>query len=105
MKIQGQKYEFMKSAVKAVVEAVGPDHVRAALALKKVSPAWEIWNRASDDLRYDDTHPVFKVRQRVVPYNPTFNVYSDDTHDGHIQTALFHILKELLDQPQTSSRR
>ncbi len=99
MKIKGQKLDTIKTAFTLVFNHVGKEKVRECHQL--ASPkriAWGIWHRASDNMRYDDNHPNFHQgnQVRIVPYNPEFNVYDDDTNDNHIQTVILKILKDLL---------
>lgn len=96
MKIQGEKYNTMATAIKAVVDSFGKDKIRQSMQHNKVKAAWAVWSLAADDMRYTDSHPMFKHRQRYASHNPTFDVYSDHVNDDHIETALFKILKDLL---------
>ncbi len=97
MKIKGQKLETMKTAFTLVFNALGKEEVRRKFKLFGAQNAvWGIWNRASDDMLHDDNHPSFKHYPRIVPYNPTFDVYSEDTNDNHIETAILKILNDLL---------
>ena len=99
MKINGQKYETMKAAMWAVIDhAGGPEIIKDRYA--KYSPGrmlWDVWHQAEDNLRYADNHPSFVSGQwaRIVPQNPSFDVYSDDVNDRHIETTIKHIGKEL----------
>lgn len=97
MKIQGKKYEVMKTAMTTLIE-----HLRSRGNLQKVLNAhesktfllWNLWGAVSFQLLNDDNHPAFTRLhnlERIVPYNPEFDAYSDGVNDDHIETALKHI--------------
>ena len=99
MKIKGAKYDTMATSVKAVVEARGGATVLKKLAgtVKDTVILWGLWEMANRSLRYDDNHPGFANGhwERYVPQNQQFDVYSDDTNDSHIETAMRKICKDL----------
>ncbi len=98
MKITGTKYDTMRAAMRAVIErAGGTAAVKAAYADKTPGRMlWDLWHVAERNLRYDDAHPAYAGGHwtRVYPYNPSFDVYSDNVNDQHILTALTKIGKE-----------
>lgn len=98
MKIQGQNYEIMKTAVSAVVNHLGAPVVKAAILQSSQDKIlWQLWAAADNNLRYDDAHPGFAKKHwtRVTPQVPNFDLYADDVNDAHILTALRKIAKEL----------
>ncbi len=99
MKIKQPQFDTMMAAVKAAVEhAGGPQAVRKAYATKTVGRMlWDLWNTASDSLKYDDSHPFFVSGEwsRVCPQQPAFDVYANGANDAHIETALRKIGKAL----------
>ena len=98
MRINGSKYMTMKNGLKACLEYHGVKYVRRTFAGMTVcSMLWDCWHTVSDNLRYDDKHPMFRdeVRGRFIPDQPNFDVYSDGIHDSHISTALLKIAREI----------
>lgn len=92
MKIQGAKYETMRNAMIAVVDYYGGrEWLEAVLKLENIRllVLWRLWNIASDNLRYDDKHLLYRDRDRdrILPQYPGFDVYSDGVNDIHIETA------------------
>ena len=97
MKIKGDKYATMLAAMRAVVDYLGGPATIKQGGLGQMALLWTLWNIASDNLRYDDTHPWFKNGKwkRVIPQNASFDMYSDDDNDRTIETALKAIGREL----------
>lgn len=98
MKIKQELYEKMKTAMELMINSFGGSQkINERFANKsRITKLWSIWNAASFDLMYDDTHPAYRKKQRVVPYEEGFNVYNDDDiNDSHIETALKKIGTEL----------
>ncbi len=97
MKITGEKYERMKMAMQAVYshnpKVAEEAFVRGGLSMT----VWTLWNIADQNLMNDDNHPFFKHRKwdRIVPYDPNWDVYSNDDDDSHIETALKRILVQI----------
>ena len=76
----------------------GPAPVKAIYAkLTQMRMLWDVWHVASHNLLYDDNHPAFSngLWSRVHPYEPHFDIYSDNVNDRHIETALKQIGREL----------
>jgi hypothetical protein len=98
-KIHGAKYATMLAGMRAVVEYYGgPAEILATYADGNVTRMlWSLWNRVDENLRYDDSHPAFQSGhwQRILPPNPSFDMYSDGDNDTHILTALKRIGREL----------
>jgi hypothetical protein len=99
MKINGVKYDTMKNAMQAVVNHFGGASAVKEFYKHKTSDGmlWALWHITSDNMRYDDTHPNFRfgLWTRIIPQNPSFDMYSDNHNDVHIATALRKIGKEL----------
>jgi hypothetical protein len=99
MKINGTKYDTMFHGMQAVVKHLGgPVAVKATFeALTERRMLWDLWHTVDKDLRYDDAHPNFQSGGwiRVIPQNPTFDVFSDGVNDAHIETTLRRIGQEL----------
>lgn len=95
MKIKGEQLETMRVAFTAVVKHYG--FTRQAMGDNIVRSVWQIWHRANDDMRCDDRHPRYTTggTVRIVPHNPTFDVYADGISDRHIETALLCFAREL----------
>jgi hypothetical protein len=98
MKVQGQKFETMKAAMRAVLENHPPKKVRqsySGMTCRRM--VWDAWRPAHNNLQYSDEHPFFQngTWTRVYPHFPEFDMYSEDTHDTHIETALKRIALEL----------
>lgn len=83
MKIQGEKYETMKAAMKAAIDtAGGAAAINLQIAEKNLglkSAAWDIWWTAWRQIQKD---------------RPDFDIYTDDVNDVHIFTAVLKISKE-----------
>lgn len=58
------------------------------------SDMWAIYNAVHDDLIYDDGHPRYKIRGRIIAHNNTFR-NGFDYKDSHIETALNTIFEEI----------
>ena len=101
MKMSPERYNLLKAACKAVVEHFGPDKWRdLGKRTNTVSMMWLLHNRATDQLQYPDTHPLFQNGKwvRCTPHVEGFQIYDDNgtsLHDDHIATALRKIVKEL----------
>lgn len=99
MRIKGQKYDTIKAAFIAVVEASeGASKLRGFYGVAGLSEArllWDIWRVAHNNLQYDDTHPFYIDGRwkRIVPYDASFSMYSNGDNDEHFYTALRHIAK------------
>jgi len=100
MKIKDELYQKIHNGIRAVVDYYGgPAKVKELATAKKftnIRVMWEIWHILNDNLMYADTHPKFKKGfPRIVPHEPNFNIYSDNSiNDNHIETALVKIGKE-----------
>lgn len=96
MRVKLKKYEKMKAVIKTVV-----DHYYAWVkqeAAKEKKPSqlmWALFFLAADDMRYDDCHPRYQQRDRIIPHTPEFDMYSDGDNDDHLTTALLKIGREL----------
>lgn len=96
MKIQGQKYEKMKAAYTAVVNHIGLEVIKNWLKdHSETLVIWSIWWKANTNLTLDDNHPTFVRQKRILPYDASFNMYSNGENDNHIKTALKKISREL----------
>jgi hypothetical protein len=92
----------MYDAIKMVADYYGgklpPFYTTSQSPNRWEAMMWKVWNKASDDMMYDDSHPWFQNGRwhRIVPHNPGFNLYLDPTlNDSHIGTAIYKIGKEL----------
>lgn len=99
MKIQSDLFAAMESSVKAVVEHGGGvpklrDWMQSS-GLSVTAAMWRLWSIALHDLQYDDSHPSYTQRQRIVPHRPGFNIYSSGINDDHIATALRRIMRSM----------
>jgi hypothetical protein len=100
MKVKGQKYNTMLAAMRAIIEHYGLKVIRnryAGSGLTCRRMVWDVWRPAHNNLQYDDTHPFFAngTWTRITPHVAGFDMYSEDTHDTHIETALKRIALEL----------
>lgn len=110
MKMSQERYNLLKSAITKVADHWGrATFVEHTEQTTPTATAWLLHNLAVNQLQYDDTHPFFQNGkwERIVPYQPSFNMYIDNGNnltDNHIQTAIIKISKELglwLDQTST----
>lgn len=74
---------ILSSRFPAVFEAIKADPASVTTA-----ELWTIWYAVFDEVKNDDTHPRFRNRSRVLPFDPTFAAYPDDTNDATLETAL-----------------
>jgi hypothetical protein len=101
MRITGTKFDTILNAMKAVIDFYGgPAIVKKMAEEKKYTQKrmlWDVWHVAHDNLRYDDTHPMFaqKKRDRIIPQNTSFDMYSNGDNDDHFDTALRVVGKRL----------
>lgn len=104
MRVKPQKYEKIKNAIRAVADHYGPANVKADVGkevngkpLTPMGMMWALFTVADRNMRYDDTHPHFQSGRwvRIIPTDPSFDMYSDGDNDQHLATALKKIGKEL----------
>lgn len=60
--------------------------------------AHSLWSQICYDRMNNDNHPAFSEhgRQRVLQYQPDFDMYPDDTNDKTLGTALVKALLSIL---------
>lgn len=98
MKMSPSTYEEIKTGIRAVVNFLGQDNVRAARDdTSTQSMMWQLFILAEFDYRNDDSHPAYvKGRARVVPFKAfNWSPYNEGLKDSHIETALMKIGREL----------
>lgn len=71
------------------------DAIKADISKVSTAEMWTVWHHVTDEIRFDDSHPRFHGRARVLPYNFDFPLYPDNTNDATLETALRAALKQL----------
>ena len=61
----------------------------------KTFEMWTIWHHICDEKRFDDSHPRFNNRKRVLDFDWHFSLYPDNTNDVTLETALKKVFKLL----------
>ena len=64
----------------------------------KVSTAFQLWHSNYANRQYPSDNPnvYFTFGSRLLPYNPDFQMYPDDTNDDTLKTALLKVCDEIL---------
>jgi hypothetical protein len=117
LKIKEPILNKMRAAMKAVVEQLGGVEGWNSSRLQRRNIGhtdtrilWDTWHRASNNLMYDDKHPMFAPGRivRCIPHDPEFNMnalYAPGVNDSHIESAIFAIAEELgLDVTRSSGK-
>lgn len=96
MKIKQQTMQRIFADMRAIVASLPENKqelVRQAMDGKvngKMSIAWELYHLAFAERNYDDSHPRYQVRPRVLALAEygTWPMYPDGANDDHLATML-----------------
>ena len=92
MKISLESRLKMQESIEATCKAYNVNLAK----IVSVQHMFSIWNIAYMLTAYPDSNPnALKDGKRVIPYNPDFAQYPDNSHDNHIKTALKWIFSQL----------
>ena len=63
-------------------------------SLSEMGARWEVWDKIRLNRMYDNDHPCWKEGhwgKRVLPHDPAFDSYPDNTNDDTLDTALRNV--------------
>jgi hypothetical protein len=94
MKVDKETRDRIKEDMRKVMDAfhLYPENCTDSRSLHS------IWGFICSERRYDDTHPRFQGRERILPHDPDHDLYPCGTNDDTLQTALAWAMKELLNE-------
>ena len=98
MKWPKEQTEIVLDAIRQLVDSYDYtiEEIRADCP-NAMSMMYRLYNQATYDLQFDDTHPAFAEhgRKRRVRYNPEFVLYPPGCNDSHLDTLLKYVAKEI----------
>lgn len=107
MKIQAETMKRIFADMTAIWNAVPKakqDEMREALTSGNITITnlgWQLYHLAFADRNYDDSHPRYQTRERILPLAP-FPMYPDGANDDHMTTMFkrFELPPVTVDTPQ-----
>lgn len=104
-KIDGEAYESRKADIKTVLDHYGSDPFIKAYKANPVRAIHDLYHQVWFDRRNSsDDHPTYNHRPRLLPHDPDFELYPNDSNDTHIETMVKRALYELLPETKTIDR-
>lgn len=96
MKISQEYYDLVDAGFATIIERLNlqPGQWNAPTTPRVFAWAW--LGSIFTDLQYDDQHPTYKRRKRIVPQHPGFKMYPDGVKDSHWETVLRKIIRSRL---------
>ncbi len=76
---------------KAIMESFDTARQAYIDGLSEVARSWQIYDYICLNRLYDDKHPCWAKGlwgKRILPHDPSFQTYPDDTNDNTLTTAL-----------------
>jgi len=98
MKAKSETIKMIVENIRVYLNARFPEVLKEIQDKKgevSTSNMWTIWHHICDEKRFDDNHPRFKDRKRVLEFDWHFPLYPDDTNDVTLETALKKVFKML----------
>lgn len=94
MKVSKQTFYRIVEDMRTVYNAASPQQKEQWAKLSEAGQAWAIYHVVGDNRQYTDNHPAFTsgTWKRVVPYDPEWEFYVDNTNDKTLETALLKAL-------------
>lgn len=104
-KIDGELYAQRKADLERVIDFFGPKVVAAEYKERPVPTIFNLYEKIWFDRQNQDSHPSYgRGRQRILPYDETFEMYPNGSNDDHIQTMMKRALYELIPETRQIDR-
>lgn len=97
MKIRECEYENLKNAISVVIADPTISGVVRTFKGRELfdAAAWFLIWSVFDDWMYDNFHPRYAVKKRLVPHRPSWSPYRDGLEDCHYLSAARKAAREL----------
>lgn len=93
MKISKEYYDLVDAGFAVIIERLNLRPGQWGEATPPRVFAWAWLGLIFTDLQYDDQHPTYKQRKRIVPQRAGFKPYANDVKDAHWDTVLRKIIQ------------
>lgn len=104
-KIDGALYEQRKNDLQQIIDHFGPSVVLDDYSKNPVRTTFNLFEKIWFDRKSQDTHPAYAHgRDRILPYDESFEMYPNDCNDDHIKTMIKRALYEILPEAKNIDR-